>query len=143
MDDADLADNPDACDQELDEPISIMLSMKDRKVYVGWVQWVAPLRVDESPYIKIVPAWSGYRDPSTLRVEVTDRYDSRLFKDPVIPRGKVIAIGDIANASLYDRDAFELFSSSANPLDQSTPSNLAPTSLNPITRFLRTFFGSK
>lgn len=93
------------------EPISVMLSMKDRKVYVGWILWVPPLRAESSSYIKIYPAWSGYRDSETLKVHVSERYDSEKFVNPEIPKGKLIAVSDIANVSLYDIETFQGFNS--------------------------------
>ena len=100
-------------------PVLVMLSMKDRKVYVGWLEWVPPLRADTSPYIKIVPAWSGYRDAQTMRIVTTEQYEEALFHNPDAPRGKILAIGDISNASLYDPDVYASFLSTTPPSDQS------------------------
>jgi hypothetical protein len=91
------------------DPVAVMLSMKDRKVYVGWLEWIPPLRADGSPFLRMVPAWSGYRDPHTLKVVVTERYSPDTFASSTLPPSKVISIGDIANASLYDPDVFERF----------------------------------
>lgn len=103
-------------------PVLVMLSMKDRKVYVGWLEWVPPLRADTSPYIKIVPAWSGYRDAQTMRIVTTEQYEDALFQNPDAPRGKILAIGDISNASLYDPDVYASFLSTTPQDDQSVTS---------------------
>lgn len=117
---------------KINDPLPVMLSMKDRKVYVGWVEWVPPLRADSSPYITIVPVWSGYRDPNSLKVFPTENYEDIVFSTQK-PNGKVIAIGDIANASLYDPKTFEQFSETANNSDDD-PKNTVVTEEKP--RFL-------
>lgn len=102
--------------QEPIEPVPIMLCMKDRKVYVGYVLVAIPQRADVKPYITIVPAWSGYRDKDTLRVEATEPYD-RVIELMSDNRGanefaKVLCIEGIETASLYDKDAFKIFKTS-------------------------------
>lgn len=94
------------------DPLPVMLTLKDRKVYVGYVKWIPPLIVNGSPYITIVPVWSGYRDPNSLKVFPTENYKDEFF-NAQSPNGKVIAIGDIVNASLYDSKTFAKFSDAA------------------------------
>ncbi|MEG8127162.1 hypothetical protein G3N70_13430 [Xanthomonas hortorum pv. gardneri] len=104
---------------KVNDPLPVMLSMKDRKVYVGYIEWVPPLRADSSPYITIVPVWSGYRDPDSLKVFPTEKYEESFF-NAERPNGKVIAIGDIANASLYDPKTFASFSDAATQPENET-----------------------
>lgn len=117
---------------KVNDPLPVMLSMKDRKVYVGYIEWVPPLRADSSPYITIVPVWSGYRDPDSLKVFPTEKYDETFF-NAERPNGKVIAIGDIANASLYDPKTFARFSDAATqPEDEADELEQASTPVGPL-----------
>lgn len=93
------------------DPVPVMLSMNDRKVYVGWLEWIPPLRADGSRFLRLVPVWSGYRDSTNLKVTVTENYTVSMFEHSALPPSKVISIGDISNASLYDPDVFERFES--------------------------------
>lgn len=88
-------------------PIPLMLVMKDRKVYVGWLQTTPPLLAGAFSYIKLYVAWSGYRDKDTLRVVRNAHYDPifRTVGNPsnsTLPAIKVLPVCDIASANLYD-----------------------------------------
>jgi len=107
-------------DEEPIEPVPIMLCMKDRKVYVGYVLVAIPQRADVKPYITVLPAWSGYRDKDTLRVTATEPY-FRVIELMSTDKGanefaKVICIEGIETASLYDKDAFEKFQTNGSEL---------------------------
>jgi hypothetical protein len=54
----------------------IMLSMSDRKVYVGRVSQLGEASEKESPYatFEFIPKFSGYRDKDTLKVKLTTDY---------------------------------------------------------------------
>ena len=91
------------------DPVPVLLSMKDRKVYVGWLEWIPPLRANDAPYIRIFPAWSGYRDKDSLRVVPTEQYDAA-FSESAMLRIKIIRTDEIAQASLFDPDVFARFS---------------------------------
>lgn len=109
--DAHPADRLDALETSdgLLAPVPVLLSLKDRKVYAGWLEWIPPLRADASPYLRLIPVWSGYRDAQTLRVVVTENYSEDIFSGSELPAAKVISTGDIANASLFDPDVFDRF----------------------------------
>lgn len=99
-------------------PVPVLLSLKDRKVYAGWLEWIPPLRADASPYLRMIPVWSGYRDAQTLRVVVTENYSEDIFSGSELPAAKVISTGDIANASLFDPDVFDRFGGESDEVEQ-------------------------
>lgn len=107
-------------------PIPLMLIMKDRKVYVGWVQNTPPLLAGAFSYIKLYVAWSGYRDKDTLRVVRSAHYDPifRTAGNPsnsTLPAIKVLPVCDIASANLYDPAAFKAFQEQNEPPDTPAP----------------------
>ena len=105
------------------EPVPVLLSMKDRKVYVGWLEWIPPLRANDAPYIRIFPAWSGYRDKDSLRVIPTEQYDAA-FSESSMLRVKIIRTDEIAQASLFDPDVFARFSLPEDEGDDETDVSL-------------------
>jgi hypothetical protein len=52
---------------------TVMLTLSDRKVYVGFVVLDLNLK-PEMPYVSILPTASGYREKDTLRVHLTVSY---------------------------------------------------------------------
>lgn len=101
------------------DPIPIMLCMKNRKIYVGYVYHCLAARAETKPYVSIVPMWSGYRDKDTLSVYPTQKYAEVISeigksndRDVVELFAKVIALDDIETANLYDADSFALFNTS-------------------------------
>jgi hypothetical protein len=89
-------------------PISVTL--KTRKVYIGYVVQTPNLKVTEQ-YIHVLPLVSGYRDSTTLELRLTADYAK------VYATGKVnvddfsitIPLAGIDSANLFDSDAYELF----------------------------------
>ena len=55
------------------EKKTVMLTLSDRKVYVGYVVLDLNLK-PEMPYVSILPTASGYREKDTLRVHLTVSY---------------------------------------------------------------------
>lgn len=99
-------------DDSSDEPtlLPVMIALKDRKVYVGWLQWVPPLRDDGGPFVRIQPVWSGYRDKDTLKVVPTNLYQPiREVTNGRISLLKVIPVAEISSANLYDEAVFSHF----------------------------------
>lgn len=105
------------------EPLPVMLCMKNRKVYVGFVQFALPMRSEAKPYINIIPLWSGYRDKDTLTVVPTSSYwsvigslqeagadQAQKVYDSFL---KTIALDDIEAANLFDEDTFQQFAQEA------------------------------
>lgn len=105
------------------EPQPVMLFMKNRKVYVGYILFVMPVRAETTSYITIIPAWSGYRRAGNLKVEATENYSSTIASlqkaVPVENFAKVICLCDIEAASLYNDEAFAEFASHS-PVDTPT-----------------------
>lgn len=94
-------------------PIPLLLSMKDRKVYVGILEQAPPLSMLSMSYINIVVMLSGYRHKDNLHVTFTDDYTG-VFNDPSqeevgLPSCKVVPICDISSASLFDMAIFNRF----------------------------------
>ncbi len=117
---------------EMVAPVPVMLILKDRKVYVGWVELMPPLRADDLAYLRIFPSWSGYRDPLTLTVISTTWYDK--VSDVNIqglPLLKIIPVSEIASASLYDPLIFEKFAARTPAVAYPDPEGTADHATSP------------
>ncbi|HKZ09629.1 MAG TPA: hypothetical protein VJL61_02855 [Rhodanobacteraceae bacterium] len=94
-------------------PIPLLLSMKDRKVYVGILEHAPPLSMLNMAYINIVVMLSGYRNKDDLNVNFTDDYtgvfNDMSQDDMSLPSCKVVPICDIASVSLFDMAIFDKF----------------------------------
>ncbi|QNH23558.1 hypothetical protein [Xanthomonas theicola] len=99
----------------------MLLSLKDRKVYTGWLEWIPPLRADASPYLRLIPVGSGYRDAQTLRGVVTENCSKDIVSGSALPAAEVVCTGDIANASLFDPDVFDRFSGEPAEAERGEP----------------------
>jgi hypothetical protein len=96
----------------------ISLTLKTRKVYIGYVVQTPNLKLAEQ-YIHLLPLVSGYREPATLALKLTADYGK------VYATGKVnvddfsitIPLASIDSANLFDSNAYELFLEAA-PEDQ-------------------------
>ena len=90
-------------------PKPVMLTMKDGKVYVGFVSELPPVKSDGLQFVRILPLWSGYRDSETKVVSKTTSYERNIERstDPTAFL-KVIPVCEISSANLYDPDAFEI-----------------------------------
>jgi hypothetical protein len=106
-----LAVRPDSTEADLLGPIPLMLTMKDRKVYVGFLEKTPSLSAGAFTHISLVVLRSGYREKDTLRVSLTDDYSS-VFSNTVspLPPFKVLPVQDISSASLFDPAVFAAFS---------------------------------
>ena len=88
----------------------ISLTLKTRKVYIGYVVQTPSLKLAEQ-YIHVLPLLSGYREPTTLALKLTADYAK------VYATGQVnvddfaitIPLASIESANLFDSDAYELF----------------------------------
>jgi hypothetical protein len=99
---------PDADDKL--SPVPILLTMKDRKVYVGLLASVPPLTAMTFTHLNLAILRSGYRDKDTLRVSFTEDYTSAFEQATTdIPPYKVIPIAEISSASLFDATVFSAF----------------------------------
>jgi len=94
-------------------PIPLLLTMKDRKVYVGYLEKSPSLAFGNMSHISIVVIKSGYRDKDDLHVTFTEDYTavfaSDVAKQVALPPCKVIPVGDVASAGLFDIEVFKLF----------------------------------
>ena len=110
-------------------PLPIMLCMKNRKIYVGYVRFALPLRAESKPFIRIVPAWSGYRDKDTLVANPTEDYDRviEILEQSSIATvtlfEKVLCIDDIETANLYDPETFALFNGAEDKDESGEPTD--------------------
>ncbi len=88
----------------------ISLTLKTRKVYIGYVVQTPNLKLAEQ-YIHVLPLVSGYRDPTTLALKLTADYASVYAKSNVNVDDFSITIplASIDSANLFDPDAYELF----------------------------------
>ncbi|MDR6641854.1 hypothetical protein J2X57_001061 [Luteibacter sp. 1214] len=101
------------------DPEPVMLCLKNRKVYVGYIQFALPMRAEVKSYLTMLPAWSGYRDKDTLGVVPTTNYQATYdYIDGSTNGGyrldlnrfiKTVCIDDVESANLFDEDAFASF----------------------------------
>jgi len=97
----------------------ISLTLKTRKVYIGYVVQTPNLKLAEQ-YIHLLPLVSGYREPTTLALKLTADYAK------VYATGSVnvddfsitIPLDSIDSANLFDPSAYELFLEPASAGDQ-------------------------
>lgn len=105
-------------------PIPLLLTMKDRKVYVGFLEKMPSLAFGSMAYVNIVVLRSGFRDKDDLHVTFTDDYtavfETESAKEIGMPSWKVLPVCDIVSASLFHVDVYELFQGQRSALP-STP----------------------
>jgi hypothetical protein len=97
----------------MDQNDAVMFTLDSRKVYVGYV-WEAPNLETEMTYVVLLPAMSGYRDETTLRVQFTTNYIS-LWKSGNVPPREflvLIPVASIKVASIFDLNIYEIHFSS-------------------------------
>ncbi|MDK3052662.1 hypothetical protein [Klebsiella michiganensis] len=89
--------------------ISVMLSLSDRKIYVGKIASMGEPSETKGPdqEIEMIPLMSGYRDKDTLTVKFTTHYN--LLDDDVI---LVIKQDEINSATLFSFRHYEIFEKS-------------------------------
>lgn len=100
-------------------PVPLILTMKDRKVYVGILVKLPPLTVTGTTYLSIQPLMSGHRDKDSLEVLFTSDYQ-RVFSGPDsvatdLPSFKVVPVADIVNAGLFDIEVYRRFQEFREP----------------------------
>jgi hypothetical protein len=88
----------------------VMLTLRSRKVYVGWIVDAPNLKIHES-HLKIIPMFSGYRDEHTLEVVPTQDYRPVYEKIHSSRKNFAVAIpiDDVQSCSSFDKIAFSLF----------------------------------
>jgi hypothetical protein len=91
-----------------------MLTLRDGKVYVGYIEQLPPVRARKFEYIRILPLWSGYRDQATKEVFKTTDYTKAVLDlsltDLLI---KVVPAEAIVAAGIYVEGTFSITTSRA------------------------------
>jgi hypothetical protein len=95
----------------------LSLSMKDGKVYIGYIQELPPNPEDRNSYFEILPFHSGYRDKDTREMKLTTFYESayeQLVESQADSEAwlvflKVLKIDDIVSAGRFDPKVYIKF----------------------------------
>lgn len=134
---------------EIDKTL-VQLSLRDGKVYVGWIQHLPPHPGSPDSFLNILPVRSGFRDPRTRKVRFTTDYatyyaahttnNSSQNEGPtfeVAAFTKLVPIANIDSASRFDPAIFELFSAlekqkggSTQNATSTSSSDTAPTQVS-------------
>lgn len=92
----------------------IQVTLKNNKVYVGFVQYIPPPK--ESNYLKIIPVISGYRNNKTKKIKfTTDYYDAILLyqskeeKYNSFQMDITIKQDEILSANVFDFEVYDEF----------------------------------
>lgn len=116
----------------------VILTMEDRKVYVGTVERVA-MRGRSNPYVALFPLISGYRTEVSRTVKFTNFYQEVYnFSPPQAWKEfqKVLPMQSIASAGYYDQQQHDLFcrlNREQGSAEEPTPAeeNVAPATGSP------------
>lgn len=101
----------------------LCLSMKDGKVYIGYIQELPSNPEDRNSYFEILPVHSGYRDKDTRQMKLTTFYESA-YEELVNSKAdeeawllflKVLKIDDIQSAGRFDPEAYVKFREEQRP----------------------------
>lgn len=98
----------------------IQVTMRTRKVYVGWVVGTENLRPDMR-YLKLVPTYSGFRSSEELSFWLSEGYDDviRILERFLEGEGReddrqrledmqrLISIEEVVSATFFDEDAYQ------------------------------------
>jgi hypothetical protein len=95
----------------------LCLSMKDGKVYIGFIQELPANPEDRNSYLEILPLQSGYRDKDTREMKLTTFYqsaytnllDSNADEEAWLVFSKILKIDDILSAGRFDPEAYVKF----------------------------------
>ncbi|PPU05643.1 hypothetical protein [Xanthomonas arboricola] len=126
--------------QSLTGSIPIMVTMEDRKVYVGFVTAIGSMSEVSSPLenFGVSPVLSGYRDKDTLKVIFTYKYpvDDEAFKQGAKssvgaqPSEIFLKLENISSITRYDKDLKSKVIET--PLPESTNQGAAPLHVIPL-----------
>lgn len=97
------------------DPLPIMCTTEDDKVYVGFIADIPPLRATGLEFIRLLPIWTGYRDSVTKQVRLTTPYAPAVQQHPnqIDLFLKVLPIARIRSANIFIDNAFPIPSDSA------------------------------
>ena len=89
-----------------------------RKVYIGFVT-ASFDPVNDRDYVQLLPLQSGYREPTTLQLNITTDYSQvydRIIKNEIELTSAdindfqvVVPVSEIASINFFDQEAYELF----------------------------------
>lgn len=92
----------------------LQVTLKNNKVYVGFVEYIPPPK--ESNYLKIIPVISGYRNSETKRLTfTTDYYEAILLyqsedsKHESFQMDITLKQDEILTANVFDYDVYNAF----------------------------------
>lgn len=117
------------------EHAQVQITLKDGKVYVGWVQDMPPKLHENDTYLEILPVSSGYREVVTKKYVPTTYYGTvyqQYVENPdesgidLKDFTKVIPIAEITIAGKFRDDAYLKFLKQGE-LAVSTPLDATPT----------------
>lgn len=101
----------------------VMLTLINRKVYIGHIKWAPPHPEARDAYVQIVPYFSGYRTPGSHELKLVTSYGD-VYKNKTRSETerfrKVIPIAKILSAGEFDIDHYETFAT-AQRLKRTTP----------------------
>ncbi|AHG18458.1 hypothetical protein Z042_01505 [Chania multitudinisentens RB-25] len=110
--------------QAIDEKMLIFVTLKSRKVYVGYV--VAPrIELHNTRHLEIIPFISGYRDKNTLRFVEQHRYSDLYLSRGIDLESKplnlqhfrhVFPMDQIEAISLFDAETYKHFDEFSEPI---------------------------
>jgi hypothetical protein len=91
-------------------PRPLMVTLADGKVYVGLVSQLPPVAASKFEHLRLLPIWSGYRNPSDKRVYRTTEYEKAVLtenqdRDVLI---KILPTKDICSIGLYSDGTFPI-----------------------------------
>lgn len=95
--------------RENEDPMSVGLSLKSRKLYAGWVIETPSLLNphSEADHVSILPILSGYRDPEDLGVRYTYAYDVDERIDDGRQGSVVIPLDQIESARPLEKEDYQ------------------------------------
>lgn len=85
---------------EAGAPRPVMVTLNDKKVYVGLVSQLPPVVDSKFLFLRILPFWSGYRDSEDRRVHRTTDYEAAVLNQAdrndlikVVPACNIVCVG--------------------------------------------------
>ncbi len=89
----------------------MQFTLKDGKVYVGWIVWLPLDPRAHDAYVTLLPYASGYRDPTTKTMKLSTRYSPIYERDDTNLDDfiKLMPVANIEFASIYREEVFQEF----------------------------------
>lgn len=91
------------------DPLAVMLTIKDGRVYVGYVMELPPVTGNDLQFVRVLPIWSGYRRSDTQQVIKVNSYkDAVSGAQDQTTLVKVLPCCDITSANIFENDLFSI-----------------------------------